>query len=63
MEASENGHLAVVQALLASGADIEQRWISGSLSGTALDLATKKGHAQVKATLLKVGRRRTWWRL
>jgi uncharacterized protein len=48
--ASYNGHLEVVQALLAKEADVNAERNDGR---TALDAATAGGHAEVRALLLQ----------
>ena len=50
--ASNNGHLEVVQALLAKGADVNAK---ANDSKTALDAATAGGHAEVRALLVQAG--------
>ena len=47
--ASVKGNLEVVRALLAMGADVNAR----SISGTALDIATARGHTDVRALLVQ----------
>ena len=54
MLASFLGHLDVVQALLAKGADVNAKNGAG---GTALGAATEKGHTDIIAALLKAGAR------
>ena len=48
MAASYNGHLDVVQALLAKGADVNAK---NNIGWTALDVARVRGHAEVRALL------------
>jgi ankyrin repeat protein len=50
--ASQNGHLEVIQALLAKGAEINAKTDDGR---TALDVATAKGHDDVRALLMQAG--------
>ncbi|KAH8774528.1 ankyrin repeat protein, partial [Diaporthe sp. PMI_573] len=50
--AAENGHTAVVEALLKNGADIQSTTHG---SETALHTAAKTGHYEVVETLLKHG--------
>ncbi len=50
--ASQNGHLEVVQALLAKGAEVNARVNDGS---TALGVASQNGHLEVVRALLAEG--------
>nr|WP_314630912.1 ankyrin repeat domain-containing protein [uncultured Noviherbaspirillum sp.] len=49
--AAENGHAAIIDALLAAGADVNLK--NGEVGGTALMCAAARGHETVVALLLK----------
>jgi ankyrin repeat protein len=49
--AAENGHVAIIEALLAAGADVNLT--NGEVGGTALMCAAARGHESVAALLLK----------
>ena len=52
MKAAENGHSAIVRALLAHGADADGKNVFGQ---TALMLAEARGHADIVALLKQAG--------